>query len=113
MRKSVPWRLSTLRRVSSDAGGAGGYWQEWERQAADRRALWEEAHQRRKAEDAWRDAEWARMRASWAEGASQRQQTEDKSRFTWWWEDAVKGQRRATPEQAREWQVRAALATHV
>jgi hypothetical protein len=132
------WLLRQRRRAfasaaapQGDGGGAsGGFWGQWAREDAERRARWEEARERRAEQHAETAQEWARMRAEWAshrhyQGA---EQVHQKTRVTWWcgaplaqllpptltrsrrWEDAERGQRRATPEQAAQWQVLACAA---
>ena len=99
-----------LRRAWQRRGYAStGYMSQWERELAERRRLWDEALERRQAQQAEAAAEWARMRAAWAEAPkARRQRPQHSSRFTWWWEsrDAPGGGRSATPEQAAEWEVR-------
>ena len=101
-----------LRRVGCRRGYAtSGYMQQWEREMAERRRLWDESLERRQAQQAEAAAEWARMRAAWAAAPKARpREQQSSSRFTWWWEsrDAPGGGRSATPEQAAEWEVRCA-----
>ncbi len=117
-RFAAPRLPRACRRGAASAPGgeeagaaASGYMGEWQRENAERRRVWDEALLRRQAQEAEREAEWARMRAAWAARGPQAQARQEappqSSRFSWWWEGAPGG-RRATPEQAADWQVRRA-----
>lgn len=95
-------RASPLHAAGAAWRASSGYLGDWEREQKAARELWDEGLLRRQEAEATRDADWDAIRSGWT-ATPGKPQGASRSRVTWWWEDAVKGERRATPEAAQEW----------